>query len=87
MDEQAIGWMLRLSVTGMAPGTHGVHLHGVGRCEGPDFKSAGAHWNPTARQHGHDNPQGAHWGDLPNLEVGASGKAATSFQLTGIAGR
>ena len=86
MDQQAIGWMLRLSVTGMSPGIHGVHLHEVGTCEGPSFKSAGAHWNPTARQHGHNNPQGAHWGDLANVEVGASGEAATSIPLTGTTG-
>ena len=52
------------------PGEHGIHLHAVGRCDGPDFTTAGGHFNPTMKQHGLQNPQGAHGGDLPNLVVG-----------------
>ena len=46
----------------------------VGRCEGPAFASAGPHWNPTGRQHGTLNPAGHHLGDLPNLDVDATGR-------------
>ena len=63
-----------LEVQGLPRGAHGVHVHAVGKCDGPDFASAGAHFNPAGRQHGALNPQGAHAGDLPNLEVGADGK-------------
>jgi superoxide dismutase, Cu-Zn family len=63
-----------LEVQGLPRGAHGVHVHAVGKCEGPDFASAGGHFNPNGRQHGALNPQGAHAGDLPNLEVGADGK-------------
>ena len=31
------------TLRGLTPGVHGVHLHTVGRCDGPDFASAGAH--------------------------------------------
>ena len=48
----------------------GVHLHQVGRCDVPDFASAGGHLNPYARQHGRHNPRGAHAGDLPNVPTG-----------------
>lgn len=67
--ESMAGVTLRLTVKGLPAGEHGVHLHAVGRCDGPDFKSAGPHWNPAGRQHGHLNPQGAHLGDLPNFTV------------------
>lgn len=58
---------------GLAPGSHGVHVHAVGACDPPDFKSAGDHFNPHGRQHGTENPQGPHAGDLPNLNVGEDG--------------
>ena len=51
------------------PGNHGIHFHAVGRCDIPDFTSAAAHFNPTNKQHGAKNPQGAHAGDLPNLPL------------------
>ena len=60
----------------MPAGLHGIHLHEKGLCEGPKFESAGKHWNPGGKQHGRDNPLGAHLGDLPNIEVGVSGGTA-----------
>jgi Cu-Zn family superoxide dismutase len=62
------------SLRGLAPGEHGIHLHTTGVCE-PPFESAGAHWNPTSRQHGTENPQGPHLGDMMNLTVGADSTA------------
>lgn len=67
------GLMLRVDLTGVTPGPHGIHLHAVGRCDAPDFATAGPHWNPGQRQHGVDNPAGLHGGDLPNIVVDASG--------------
>ena len=40
----------------------------------PQFASAGVHFNPAGKQHGTQNPAGPHGGDLPNLEVAASGE-------------
>ena len=59
------------TLRGLTPGVHGMHLHAVGRCDGPDFASAGPHWSPTPMQHGSTNPAGPHHGDLMNLTVGA----------------
>ena len=59
------------TLRGLSPGVHGVHLHAVGRCDGPDFSSAGAHWSPVPKQHGSTNAAGPHFGDLMNLTVGA----------------
>jgi superoxide dismutase, Cu-Zn family len=68
------GVILRINATGLPAGVHGVHVHAVGRCDVPKFESAGPHWNPTTRKHGHRNPAGFHMGDLGNLGVGADGK-------------
>lgn len=67
----------------MTAGTYAVHVHTTGKCEGPKFESAGGHWNPTAKQHGRDNPQGAHYGDLPNLTVSQGGTGSVTFTVAG----
>lgn len=74
------GVEVRVQARGLPPGLHGIHFHEFGRCDGPDFMSAGDHFNPTGRQHGLRNPAGPHAGDLPNLEVVANGIA--SFTAT-----
>jgi superoxide dismutase, Cu-Zn family len=51
------------------PGVHAFHIHALGRCDPPDFKAIGEHYNPTARQHGVLNPEGMHVGDLLNLHM------------------
>jgi superoxide dismutase, Cu-Zn family len=71
---------VRVEATGMGSGSYGAHIHAVGRCDPPDFTTAGAHWNPIGQQHGKDNPKGMHKGDLPNLMVGADGRG--SFEYT-----
>lgn len=78
------GVTLVVTADGVPPGTHGVHLHAVGRCDGPDFKSAGPHWNPAGKQHGRDNPLGAHLGDLPNFEVTGLTEASLTFPIGGL---
>lgn len=75
--------LLSLRAEGLPPGEHGVHIHTVGKCEAPSFESAGSHWNPAEKQHGLDNPQGQHAGDMPNLTVGADGRGMLSYQLKG----
>jgi superoxide dismutase, Cu-Zn family len=54
-------------------------VHTVGKCDPPDFASAGGHLNPDMKKHGKENPDGPHAGDLNNLEVGADGTAKASF--------
>jgi Cu-Zn family superoxide dismutase len=63
------------TLTGLAPGAHGIHLHRVGKCDGPGFDTAGAHVNPANAQHGLENPAGPHAGDLNNITANASGQA------------
>jgi Cu-Zn family superoxide dismutase len=85
------GVTFRVDATGLPHGVHGIHVHAVGRCDAPEFTSAGSHWNPANREHGTSNPQGPHAGDLPNVEVSANGvlgQAVTlaNATLTGPAG-
>lgn len=74
---------LRIEVRNLSPGSHGAHLHGVGKCQPKDFASAGGHLNPGGRQHGTMNPQGSHLGDLPNIEVAANGSGVLDVLLQG----
>ena len=67
------GVKISLAVKDLPPGTHAMHIHAVGKCEPPDFSSAGPHFNPYHKMHGTKNPKGAHAGDLPNIVVGADG--------------
>ncbi|HEV2866053.1 MAG TPA: superoxide dismutase family protein [Allosphingosinicella sp.] len=87
--EGADGVRVRLETSALAPGGYGAHIHSVGRCDPPGFESAGPHWNPAQRQHGSQNPQGQHLGDLPNLIVGANGEGSFEFAIPGatLAGR
>jgi superoxide dismutase, Cu-Zn family len=89
LTENAAGPVeLTVQVHGMSPGLHGIHFHAAGRCEGPDFESAGAHYSPPPNdgaKHGLSNPDGPHSGDLPNLEVNADGSGrlyATTDRVT-----
>lgn len=62
-------------LAGLAPGTHGFHLHEVGDCSAPDASSAKAHWNPGGTAHGAPSTAQHHAGDLGNLEADAQGRA------------
>ena len=77
------GATLLVDAQGLPPGEHGMHIHEVGVCEPPDFESAGPHWNPTNRQHGGQNPQGAHMGDLENVSVGQDGRLRVQIVVPG----
>ena len=77
------GGLVNVQIASLAlpAGTHGIHFHAVGRCEGGTtaFSTAGGHFNPLGKQHGLSNPLGPHAGDAPNIVVPASGFAKVSF--------
>lgn len=78
------GVQVVLSVNGLPAGVHGVHVHQTGLCDAPEFTSAGGHFNPASRQHGFENPNGSHAGDLPNMTVDANGRGSLSGVARGV---
>jgi superoxide dismutase, Cu-Zn family len=81
--QTAGGVSFHISASGLPHGLHGIHVHAVGRCDPPDFASAGPHWNPAGRIHGLNNPAGPHAGDLPNVEVAANGVLSATVTVPG----
>jgi len=75
------GVKVAVTVSQLAPGEHGIHIHNVGKCDGPAFTTAGGHFNPTSTHHGVHNTQEPrpHLGDLPNLLVSSKGTAKVTF--------
>jgi superoxide dismutase, Cu-Zn family len=75
----ASGVELKLNLRGLPPGPHAIHFHQNAKCEAPDFKSAGPHFNPDKKQHGLENPQGAHAGDMLNFTADDKGNAKATI--------
>ncbi len=77
--------MVKLDLKALPPGEHGIHVHQNAKCEAPDFKTAGGHFNPDQKKHGINNPEGHHNGDIPiNLTVKADGTDKISVKVPGI---
>jgi len=79
LTEEDGGVRVKVNATDLPEGPHGFHFHEVGKCEAPNFESAGGHFNPTGGNHGLEQNEGPHAGDLPNLEVGADGTVEDEF--------
>ena len=75
----------KLDLKNLPPGQHGIHIHQTAKCDPPDFKTAGGHFNPSMKKHGIKNPEGPHAGDVPmNLTVDAKGTDKVSFVMKSV---
>lgn len=76
LTEVPEGLKITADVSGLKPGAvHGFHVHENGKCEGPDYKSAGEHFNPEETKHGSPAAGMKHMGDLGNLVANEKGIA------------
>lgn len=75
--------LVSVTASGLDEGEHGFHLHTTGRCDAPDFASAGGHLNPGDNPHGRLTAGGSHLGDLPNIRAGEDGMATATATVSG----
>jgi Cu-Zn family superoxide dismutase len=82
--ERSDGVLVRIDVKGLTPGLHAVHVHSIGKCEGPAFSTAAGHFNPAGKRHGLNSPAGPHAGDLPNMLVAKDGSGRFEVRTDAI---
>ena len=81
IDDTESGVNVVLDVTAIPAGSHAIHFHEVGACDGPDFTSAGGHYNPSGVNHGFEaDGERPHAGDMRNFDSPQSGVVQTTIE-------
>jgi len=83
-EKKGAGVEIALDLKGLPAGEHALHFHMTPKCEGPEFASAGGHFNPAAKKHGMQNPEGPHAGDMSNFTVAAAGTAKATVSNANV---
>ncbi|MBL0141301.1 MAG: superoxide dismutase family protein [Betaproteobacteria bacterium] len=84
-EQRATSVKVSGTLSGLKAGSeHGFHVHEKGDCSSGDGMSAGGHFNPLAKAHGHHDGGVHHAGDMPNVRADAYGAASFSFEVTGF---
>ncbi len=84
LSEAPKGVKITLDIKNLPPGPHLMHIHQFPKCEAPDFKSAGPHFNP--KMDGSDSSMAAMAGEIPHFElsVAQNGTAHVSVVAPGV---
>ncbi len=77
--ETRLGVRVEVKVQDLLPGKHAMHIHAAGKCDPPEFTTAGSHFNPNGGRHGVAGAATSHAGDLPHLVVGPDGKGSVTL--------
>jgi len=79
------GVRMRVKLENLPIGQHAIHIHEVGKCDAPDFKTAGGHYNPDGKHHGFQKPEGHHAGDTPeSIQVEENHIGEKTMLLEGV---
>jgi superoxide dismutase, Cu-Zn family len=84
LTQTPTGVLIHVEAHGLKAGPHGFHIHQTGKCDAPDFKTAGGHFNASKKQHGFESPKGPHMGDMPNLIAEKDGNAEADVFEPGL---
>lgn len=80
------GLEIVVTMTGLEPGQHGIHVHEVGDCTGPAEEMGGEHYNPDDAPHGApaDDQSSRHAGDFGNISADENGDGQLNLTADGL---
>ncbi|MDP9195859.1 MAG: superoxide dismutase family protein [Pseudomonadota bacterium] len=84
LTETAEGLVVKLDLKNVPPGVHGLHIHEMGECTPPDFRSAGEHLSLSGQKHGFPGVDNSHIGDLPSVTADRKGRVKQEIKASHV---